>query len=119
MRILKQVVNLLLIVMCLTYGPAAIAIEPSGNTLNFNDFTPASYGDNQDESGTVSIEDSGASLRLVGNRQQQIAFNYTITADTVIEFDYSSIEGEIQGIGLDNDLSLSANRTFKLSGTQA
>jgi len=123
MRIFKQVVNLFLIAVYLQYIPASIAAEPasSANTiLNFNDFTPASYGGGQDGGGTVTIENAGASLRLTGNRWQQIAFNYTITADTVIEFDYSSdIEGEIHGIGFDNNLSLSADRTLKLLGTQA
>jgi hypothetical protein len=42
-----------------------------------------------------------------------------VTADTVLEFDFSSsAQGEIHIIGFDSDLSVSANRGFQLYGTQ-
>jgi hypothetical protein len=44
---------------------------------------------------------------------------YTVTADTVLEFDFQSgSQGEIHGIGLDDDNAYSEDRTFKLYGTQ-
>ncbi len=101
--------------------PNGEVVTPPSNVLNFNNFNVGDYGINENNgAGTVNIEDGGASLRLQGNRWQQIAFNYTITTNTVIEFDYSSTsEGEIQGIGFDNNLRRSGHKTFKLFGTQA
>jgi hypothetical protein len=47
--------------------------------------------------------------------------SYTVTADTVLEFDFMSdgAEGEINGSGLDTDLYISSPYTFKVYGTQA
>ncbi|GFO72715.1 hypothetical protein BJAS_P3184 [Bathymodiolus japonicus methanotrophic gill symbiont] len=60
-----------------------------------------------------------ASLHLTGNRWQQIALNYTLTANTVIEFDFSSnTEGEIHAFGFDTDLRQDKNFAFQLFGTQ-
>ena len=89
------------------------------SVISFNTYPPLPYGGNQDGSGKVSVEDGGASLRLVGNRWQRIDFPYSVTVDTLLEFDFkSTVEGEIHGIGFDTDLSLSANLTFQLYGTQ-
>jgi len=88
--------------------------------INFNDFSLDSYGGTQDKTGDVSIENGGTTLRLVGNRWQQVEFNYTITPDTVLEFDFQSgAQGEIHGIGFDTDLNISSDRIFKLYGTQS
>ncbi len=58
-------------------------------------------------------------LYLQGNRWQKIDFPYTVTANTVLEFDFSSgSEGEIHAIGFDTDDSLSSTWTFKVYGTQ-
>ncbi len=90
-----------------------------GDRLNFHDFDIGSYGGKNDASGTVAIEDGGASLRLTGNNWKKIDFSYTVTANTVLEFDFqSSSEGEIHGIGFDNDTKHQSNRTFQLFGTQ-
>lgn len=80
----------------------------------------SSYGgSSQDRTGTVDIRDAGLSLFLEGNRWQKIDFPYTVTENTIIEFDFKSdIEGEIQGLGFDTDLSISSNRSFKVYGTQ-
>jgi len=91
----------------------------SGGAINFNDYTLSGYGGSQDRKGVVQIEDGGATLYLQGNRWQKIAFPYTVTANTVLEFDYSSdSEGEIQGIGVDVDNSLKPSQSFKVYGTQ-
>jgi len=45
--------------------------------------------------------------------------NYTVTANTVIEFDFSSSsEGEIHGVGFEDDNTLTSTRYFKVHGTQ-
>jgi FtsP/CotA-like multicopper oxidase with cupredoxin domain len=110
-------------------GPNHLASDGGGGmmtfvnvqaVLNFNDFTITSFGNNQDASPTVSIEDGGETLRIVGNGWKKIDFPYTVTPDTVLEFDFqSSVQGEIHGIGLDeNNLEQDTVRTFQLYGTQ-
>jgi hypothetical protein len=45
---------------------------------------------------------------------------YNITANTYIEFEFrSTLQGEIHGIGFDDDENISAPYTFQLWGTQA
>lgn len=75
---------------------------------------------------TVAIapdDNDGDSLRLTGNTWRAIAFDYTVTADTILAFDFSSsVAGERQGIGFDADLTHSGAATdqirFDLYGTQ-
>ena len=46
--------------------------------------------------------------------------NYTVTSNTVIEFEFSSSsQGEIHGVGFENDNSLTSSRYFKVHGTQS
>jgi hypothetical protein len=90
-----------------------------GLDIDLDDFTIGSYGGPQDVSGAVTIEDGGETLHTAGNVWKRIDLNYNVTADTVLEFDFQSTNlGEIHGIGLDTDLSISADKTFQLYGTQ-
>lgn len=111
------------------FGPAHLTSDGGGGmmtfvnveaVLNFNNFTITSFGSGQDASPTVTIEDGGETLRIVGNGWKKIDFPYTVTPDTVLEFDFqSSFQGEIHGIGLDeNNLEQDTVRTFQLYGTQ-
>lgn len=76
------------------------------------------FGESQDQ-GTYSVLENGKGAGLNGNAWKALAFNYTITAKTMLEFEFrSSQEGEIQGIGFDNDLNLSTIYTFQIWGTQ-
>lgn len=88
--------------------------------LDLNQTDIISYGTGQDGSGTVTVEDSGATLAIAGNRWVQTQQLYTITPETVIEFDFlSSAEGEIHGIGFDEDGDLfNSPRVFQLFGSQ-
>jgi hypothetical protein len=97
-------------VMSLGYHPS----------LDFNDYTIESYGGGkQDIKGTATVEEGGATLRLVGNNWKKINLPVTITPQTVLEFDFrSSHQGEIQAIGFDIDNALSTNTTFQLYGSQ-
>ncbi|MBX6312589.1 MAG: hypothetical protein IRY99_06670 [Isosphaeraceae bacterium] len=92
------------------------------NTINFNNYALQSYGGaGQDIAGAAAIEDSGATLHLSGNTWKKITLPYTVTPDTVLEFDFKSpAQGEVQGIGLDDDDNPFNNppRTFALYGTQ-
>jgi hypothetical protein len=88
--------------------------------IDFHGHVVASYGGpTQDVSGSVSLEDNGVTLHLTGNLWKKIDLPYRVSVNTVLEFDFRSpSQGEIHGIGLDTDLSISANRTFELYGTQ-
>ena len=86
---------------------------------DFNQLETIGYS-NQDREGTVTIEDKGATLAFTGNRWIKTVQYYDITQDTVIEFDFmSTIEGEIHGIGFDEDDELTNDkRIFQFFGTQ-
>ncbi|MCB9236030.1 MAG: S8 family serine peptidase [Bacteroidia bacterium] len=88
-------------------------------TIDFNSYTITAYGNGQDL-GTYAIQDAGATLFIQNNAWKDIALNYTVTANTVVEFDFrSTIEGEIHGLGFDTDEGISNNLTFQVHGTQA
>ncbi|MFY7672212.1 trypsin-like peptidase domain-containing protein [Tenacibaculum sp. MEBiC06402] len=93
--------------------------NPTCPSLNFNDYSISSFAD-QDASGEYSIEDNGASLTLLNNTWKYIDMNYTVTSNTVIEFEFSSSsQGEIHGVGFENDNGLTSSRYFKVHGTQS
>ena len=87
-------------------------------TLDFNDFSINSFS-NQDASGNFSIGNGGSSLTLRNNTWKYIPLNYNVTSNTVIEFQFSSTsQGEIHGVGFENDNSLTSSRYFRVYGTQ-
>ncbi len=91
---------------------------PSCDTINFNDFTITSFS-NQDAAGNFSIGSGGEALSLTNNTWKHITLNYNVTANTVIEFDFSSTgQGEIHGVGFEDDNTLTPTRYFKVHGTQ-
>ena len=94
----------------------------AGNTesVNFNESNITSYGGSQqDKDVTVSLEDDGDTMHLTGNGWKDVDFPYTVTENTILEFDFKvTATGEIHGIGFDNDDGISENRTFQLHGTQ-
>ena len=90
------------------------------DVINFNQLFMQAYDSQDTSNGSVSVEDDGTTLKMHGNRWRAAKFDYTITPNTVIEFDFkTSSKGEIHGIGLDNNLLLNAKTTFNLFGTQA
>ncbi|WP_343843075.1 calcium-binding protein [Bowmanella denitrificans] len=80
-----------------------------------------SFDPEHDLTGQAEISDDGKALNLTGNLWKKIDVNYPITPNTILEFDFSSTaEGELHGIGFDNDLSQDVNNNgFKLFGTQS
>ena len=89
--------------------PACPAIDLASVTVN-------AYGNGQDQ-GSSNV--SNGVLTLANNAWKYINYNYTVTANTVIEFDfYSTSEGEIQGLGFDTDNNISSGATFRVYGTQ-
>ena len=96
-----------------------VEAAPPAEVINFNDFSIDSYGGRQDFTGTFFVENGGTTLRLTGNTWKKIDLPYTITANTVLEFDFSSTsQGEIHGIGFDTNDNITSSRTFQVYGTQ-
>lgn len=105
-------------------------IDPDGKTIvrteyysppvvDFNNVSLANFG-NQDGPHSVNVEDEGRTLHLTGNTWKSIPFPYTITPNTVIEFDFrSNTQGEAHGIGLDSDNTADLNRVFRVYGTES
>lgn len=98
----------------------AVTVASPTGIINFANRTVLSYGGSQDYSGTVSVVNNGTGLKLSGNIWKAIALSYSVTANTVLEFDFSSTaQGDIHGIGLDTNLSHTSSRTFQLYGHQS
>src|SRR5579872_2344310 len=50
------------------------------------------------------VADDGATLVLTGDTRKKTALPYTVTKNTVIDFDFkSTVQGNVHGIGLDED----------------
>ncbi len=92
----------------------------NGNCTNidFNTYQVISFGGAQDK-GDFEIQDGGATVFIKDNAWKAVDLDYQVTANTVIAFDFkSTIEGEIMGIGFDNDNGISSSYAFKVYGTQ-
>lgn len=77
-------------------------------------------GSSQDRGGTINVRDDGREFSFTGNLWKKIRIDYTITPDTVLEFEFRSTEiPEFGSIGFDNDdvFANDSNRFF-LYGTQ-
>jgi len=65
---------------------------------------------------------NGEKLRLLGNSWKKIAYNYTVTPNTVLEFSFKSWqqEPEINGIGfiMDGSSGVSSSKMWQVYGTQ-
>ena len=94
--------------------------KPKGNciSLDFNEYEINSFS-NQDKIGNFSLTPEGNAITLKDNTWKYINYPYTITPNTVIEFEFDSTsEGEIHGIGFENDNGLTPNKYFKIFGYQ-
>ncbi|MCK8520115.1 T9SS type A sorting domain-containing protein [Aquimarina sp. D1M17] len=97
---------------------AIVDPSPDCDTINFNNVTITSFS-NQDSSGDFTIESNGETLSLSNNTWKYINFDYEVTPNTIIEFDFSSIsQGEIHAVGFENNNTLTSSRYFKVYGTQ-
>lgn len=95
----------------------------SGNNdclaIDWGAYNIEGYGGAQDH-GQAQLQSNNTVLMIQNNAWKQIPLNYTVTTNTVIEFDFkSTIQGEIHGIGFDSDASISYGRTFKVYGSQS
>ena len=91
--------------------------------VDFASETINSHGSDQDiDSSAYSISSDGNGINLTGNTWKNIDFNYTITNDTILEFEFrSDSEPELSMIMFDNDGnwdSDSSNPYFVVHGSQ-
>ena len=104
--------------------PAGVDVDTDGCAVdlvvNAAGYPVLGYAGAQDSAtATTTVEDNGAALHMVGNAWKQVALNYTVTANTVLEFDFESgAQGEIHAIGFDTDETLSPATAFQVYGTQ-
>ncbi|MGK7941371.1 MAG: Ig-like domain-containing protein, partial [Crocosphaera sp.] len=74
------------------------------------------YGE-QDVSDDLTFSNDTAILG--GNTWKALGLNYNITPDTILTFEFKSEQmGEIQGLGFEDDLTLSEDKIFNLYGSQ-
>ena len=86
--------------------------------VNFVDNPVVSFGTNQDR-GRATVSEGGRTLRLDGNAWKAVEYGYEITPNTRLSFWFRSTrEGEIQGIGFDDNEIISSAFTFRLYGIQ-
>jgi len=88
--------------------------------VNFNNYTIDSYGSaGQNFSGTLSASGDGTTLGLEGNMVKSIIENITISATTLLYFDFmNTSRGEVHGIGFDDDNVVSSSQTYKVFRNQ-
>ncbi len=105
------------------YNSSAGFVVPASDTYpvldvsspNFARISTSPYGPGS--SATVSTEDKGATIQITGNGWVKIPYAYTVTADTMLSFDYrTTSQGDIHAIGMDNDNTAESGKTFQLDG---
>jgi hypothetical protein len=97
----------------------AAASPPADDIVRFDATLFSSYAVNQDQAANQTILDDGATVGFAGNTWRKMAFDYTLTTDTMLSFDFRSpVEGEVHGIGFDNDNLWNAE-LYQVSGTQS
>ncbi|TXF89781.1 T9SS type A sorting domain-containing protein [Neolewinella aurantiaca] len=92
--------------------------DTSCDALDFQVNVPTTYGGNQDK-GNVTVLSNSTGISIQNNAWKDVMIDYTVTPNTVLEFEFgSSRQGEIHGIGFDNNNTISSNYAFQLFGTQ-
>lgn len=78
------------------------------------------YVSGQDTAGTAGITTTTDEVTFSGNYWKRKAFNYTVTADTVLVFEFrSTLQPEVAAIGFDNDTNFNNdNDRFFIHGSQ-
>lgn len=88
--------------------------------INLQNYGTSNPGNIEAGSPVFYQMDAFEGFALTNNIWSAVDFNYTITPYTILELDFkSTLQGEVQGFVLDNDLYHSAATTLKLYGTQA
>lgn len=92
--------------------------EPVIPALDLSAYSINSYSDQDKTPSQFELIDN-ETLKLSGNSWKKIDFDYTLTDQTVLEFEFKSgLQGEIHGIGLDTDNLHSGTSHIQFYGTQ-
>ena len=87
-------------------------------SIDFNQVTLSKFGRSQDQGDYLVIE-NGNGIKLTNNAWKAIPMSYQVTTNTYLRFDYKSEKRPEMGIiGFDENTSVSANRSFLISGSQ-
>lgn len=85
----------------------------------FDRSPPANWSGNVNIGGAVTVGGGGRSVSLEGNRWAGVPFDYTVTEDTVVAFEFRSDDvGEIHAIGFETDTNQQSGRVVELAGSQ-
>lgn len=99
--------------------PGMPAGEGQCPAINFRDRSIYRFGGSQDRGG-YEVSDDGYGLTVARNGWKAIEMPYTVTDETILEFEFrSTVRGEVHGIGLDDDATISSGQTFRVYGTQS
>lgn len=105
-----------------TFTPSVSGGTEGAPVVPLSDATVDGFAGSQDveTSGPVTFTDGGDGIRLQGNRWQDRSYDYYVTGDTVVAFEFRSdaAEGEIQGLSLENDNGVTSSRSLRAWGTQ-
>ena len=86
--------------------------------IDFTGLTVSSF-DNQDEQNSYVITDNNLGITLRGNTWKTINFDYSVTPETIVEFDLIRTgKAEIIGMAFENDNKLTNKRLIKFFGSQ-
>lgn len=93
---------------------------PPIDPLDFAEACIDTYNPQEDRDSVYASIENGTGVSITGNGWKRLLRDYTITENTVMEFDFRSrVEGEVSGIGFDTQDFMTANLSFKVYGTQA
>ena len=96
-----------------------ISITGLPGVVNFIDSPPQPYGGQDPKNSNVTVTDAGATLVMDGNAWKMVPYAYTVTPNTVLEFEFrSDLIGEIHGIGFENAPLITRAQLFTLAGSQ-
>lgn len=98
--------------------PGHAALDVSGVTASGS--PGANYGGGSQGAGDATVSGGGTVVNLSGNGWRSSPYEYVITPDTVLAFEFrrDSDLADIQGIALDNDDGIDSRRTFQVDGEQ-
>ena len=97
--------------------------DPASGGMACITFHPSelwNYGNQDNTPTSFAVYNGGSELHLWGNSWKAQSIEITATSNTVLRFDMqgNGDRGEIKGVGLDTDLSLSAGSMFQIDGSQ-
>ncbi len=105
-------------------APTLVVNDGDPNVINFNDYTIDPFDASQDGQGgdptSFTVSPDGTVLTLSGNAWKKVDFPYTLTANTVLSFEFRTDSiVEIAGIGFDDASGFGGGvNGYQLNGTQ-